>query len=74
MDDATRSGFIADGHHRAHSAIKEEVRSDVEGKYAKMLSSASPAEKLRLRREIERKIREETRARIAKLAPPDALY
>jgi hypothetical protein len=59
-----------DGFTRAHSAAEAQVRAQVWAEYAEELEAADAWRRFWLRRRIEREIR----ARVEKVAPPDALY
>ncbi|MGD9633420.1 MAG: hypothetical protein AB7G28_17200 [Pirellulales bacterium] len=58
--------FVQDGHGIACAAIRRQVKQE----YAERWKLANWRERLRLRAEI----KVEVRRRIARLAPPDALY
>lgn len=64
-----RNGFVADGYDRARDANEPNIRAGVESEFAVSPSTASNAERKRIRGEIEREIEE----RLNALAPPDAL-
>lgn len=70
MAQADDSGFVADGCERAHDAIEPAIRAQVEQEYTDRLKAASPFQRYRLRRELNKEIQR----RIDAQAPPDALY
>ncbi len=65
-----RVRIVADGQERAHDGSIEQVRAEVEAKYAEELRKAGFWERIFLLRRIKRDIRE----RMKKIAPPDGLY
>ena len=62
--------IVADGHERANAANSDRIRAEVEAKYADGLKAAGYWARRRLRKRMEREIRQE----LAKLAQPGALY
>ncbi|MBI3463047.1 MAG: hypothetical protein HY000_08320 [Planctomycetes bacterium] len=69
------SHIVADGHKRLLDALQADgtvarIRTEVENEFALHFPNASVWIRWRLRREINREIER----RLAKLAPPDALY
>ena len=68
MDRKTR--IVADGQKRAYDGNVEQVRAEVEAKYAEELRRAGVWKRMQLRRKMEKEIRE----RMKKIAPSDGLY
>ena len=62
--------IVADGRQRAYDGSIEQVRVEVEAKYAEELKNAGFWGRMRLRQQMEREIRQ----RMTKIAPPDGLY
>ncbi len=62
--------FVADGYSRARSAVEPEIRAAVAAEFAERLASASHRQRVRLWLVIEREIRR----RVARIAPPAALF
>ena len=63
-------GFVADGYERAYRASYSVIRAELEQRYADRFKLATFWDRLRLRQEMKR----ELRARLDRIAPPDALY
>lgn len=66
----TRSSFVVFGFKRARSALKLDVRRQVEGEFAEQWKACGFVRRWFLRR----KINAEIVRRLAERAPPDALY
>ena len=65
-----KSKIVADGQQRAYDGSIDQVRAEVEAKYAEELRNAGVLKRIQMRRKIEWDIRE----RMKKIAPPDGLY
>ncbi|HEV2846137.1 MAG TPA: hypothetical protein VG477_14880 [Thermoanaerobaculia bacterium] len=70
MKEDQNHGFIADGHARAAAAWRPHVEYEVRSRHAGELAGASPDE----RRRLERMIQREIEARLNEVAPPGACY
>ncbi|REK17996.1 MAG: hypothetical protein DWQ37_05605 [Planctomycetota bacterium] len=67
---ANSNGFVQDGFERARAAAEPEIRAQVVAEYAERLEAASSWKKYWLWRAIDR----EVETRLARQAPPGALY
>ncbi|MEZ6138510.1 MAG: hypothetical protein R3C53_26810 [Pirellulaceae bacterium] len=70
MKTSHETGFVADGFQRARVATESQIRKDIEREYASRIATASIIQRWRLKREMKKQIAE----RVARVAPPDALY
>lgn len=61
---------VADGQKRAHDGSIDQVRAEVQAKYAEELNKAGRWKRMQIRRKMEKEIRK----RMTKTAPPDGLY
>lgn len=63
-------GIVADGHARAAAAWLPHVEYEIRSRHAQELAAASPEERRRIERLIQREIGE----RLDEVAPPGAFY
>lgn len=63
-------GIVADGHVRAQAAWLPHVEYEIRSRYSGELTAASPDERRRIERVIQREIAE----RLDEVAPPGAFY
>jgi hypothetical protein len=70
MKDHLNHGIVADGHARAQAAWLPHVEYEVRSRHAQALAEASPEERRRIERSIQREIGE----RMDEVAPPGACY
>ena len=70
MTRSTHDRFVANGYQNACNASAADIRAQVASEYQSRLAAANLLVRFWLRREINREVRQ----RMAKTAPPDALY
>lgn len=70
MKENLSHGIVVDGHARALAAWRPHVEFEVRSRHAGELAGASPDE----RRRLERMIQREIEARLDEVAPPEACY
>ncbi len=66
--------FVNDGHGRARRAIEQEVRAELEARYAEALQRANVLQRLRIKRQINKEVAQEVARRVNEQAPREGLY
>ena len=66
--------FVKDGHRRARRAIEQEVRAELEARYAEALQQANILQRLRIKRQINKEVAQEVARRVNEQAPREGLY
>ena len=70
----TQHGFVEDGHPRAVAGLKEAIRAEVLAEFNERLRQARFWQRLQLHCEMRGEVARRLEMRVAKSAPPDALY